>query len=88
MISFLCGRLVNPDWDDYKKLTKLIQYLCETIFMPWFSATMGLGVSGGGLRHHLLFTPTCVGIQVQPCQGHLLDYQWVLEAENGIKKLN
>ena len=26
-ISFLCGRLQNPDEDDYKKLTRLIRYL-------------------------------------------------------------
>ena len=27
VISFLCGRLQNPDEDDYKKLTQLIRYL-------------------------------------------------------------
>ena len=29
-IAFLCGRLRNPDEDDYKKLTWLMQYLCGT----------------------------------------------------------
>ena len=32
-ISFLCGQLVKPDWDDYKTLTCLIQYLHETNYM-------------------------------------------------------
>ena len=27
-ISFLCGRLHNPDEDDYKKLTRMMRYLC------------------------------------------------------------
>ena len=29
-IAFLCGRLHNPDKDDYKKLTRMIQYLGGT----------------------------------------------------------
>ena len=29
-IAFLCGRLHNPDKDDYKKLTWMIRYLCST----------------------------------------------------------
>ena len=29
-IAFLCGRLHNPDEDDYKKLTQMIRYLCGT----------------------------------------------------------
>ena len=33
VISFLCGRLLNADWNDYKKLTRLIQYLHEIIYM-------------------------------------------------------
>ena len=30
VIAFLCGRLHNPDEDDYKKLTQMMQYLCRT----------------------------------------------------------
>ena len=30
---FLCDQLNHPDWDDYKKLTCVIQYLHETIHM-------------------------------------------------------
>ena len=29
-IAFLCGQLHNPDEDDYKKLTRMIQYLHGT----------------------------------------------------------
>ena len=29
-IAFLCGRLRDPDEDDYKKLARMIQYLCGT----------------------------------------------------------
>ena len=29
-IAFLCGRLRNPDKDNYKKLTRMMQYLCGT----------------------------------------------------------
>ena len=29
-IAFLCSRLCNPDEDDYKKLTRMMQYLCGT----------------------------------------------------------
>ena len=29
-IAFLCSRLNNPDEDDYKKLTRLVHYLCGT----------------------------------------------------------
>ena len=29
-IAFLCGRLRNPDEDNYKKLTQMMQYLCGT----------------------------------------------------------
>ena len=29
-IAFLCSRLRNPDEDDYKKLTRMMQYLCGT----------------------------------------------------------
>ena len=29
-IAFLCGRLRSPDEDEYKKLTRMIQYLCGT----------------------------------------------------------
>ena len=32
-ISFLCSRLTCPDKDDYKKLTRLIRYLCHTLYM-------------------------------------------------------
>ena len=32
-ILFLCGRLVNPDCDYCKKLTHLIHYLYEAIYM-------------------------------------------------------
>ena len=30
VIAFLCGRLRNPDEDNYKKLTRMMQYLCRT----------------------------------------------------------
>ena len=33
-ISFLCGRIQNPDMDDYKKLTRVIRYLRGTIDLP------------------------------------------------------
>ena len=32
-IAFLCRRLRNPDKDDYRKLTRMMQYLCGTIGM-------------------------------------------------------
>ena len=32
-ISFLCGHLTCPDKDNYKKLTRLIQYLRHTLYM-------------------------------------------------------
>ena len=32
-ISFLCSRLNCPDEDDFKKLTRLIRYLCHTLYM-------------------------------------------------------
>ena len=32
-ISFLCSRLTCPDEDNYKKLTRLIQYLQHTLYM-------------------------------------------------------
>ena len=32
-ISFLCSRLKCPDEDDYKKLTRLIRYLRQTLFI-------------------------------------------------------
>ena len=37
-LSFLCGWLVDPDWDDYKKLTRLIQYLWETLYKTLYMA--------------------------------------------------
>ena len=49
-IAFLCSRLRNPDEDDYKKLTRMMQYLCEP--RSWFShyeQTM-TEQFGGGLR--------------------------------------
>ena len=33
VISFLCSRLTCPDKDDYKKLTRLIRYLRQTLYM-------------------------------------------------------
>jgi hypothetical protein len=33
-IAFLCGRLKQPDEDDYKKLTRLVKYLQGTIDLP------------------------------------------------------
>lgn len=33
-ISFLCGRLKNPDEDDYKKLSRVMKYLQGTIDLP------------------------------------------------------
>jgi hypothetical protein len=33
-ISFLCTRLINPDIDDYKKLTRVMKYLQGTIDLP------------------------------------------------------
>ena len=32
-ISFLCGRLTCPDEDDFKKLTRMIQYLRHALYM-------------------------------------------------------
>ena len=32
-MSLLCGQLVQPDWDDYEKLTCLIQNLQETLYV-------------------------------------------------------
>ena len=32
-ISFLCGRLHNPDEDDYKKLTRMMRYLHSTKYL-------------------------------------------------------
>ena len=42
-ISFLCSHLRDPDQDDYKKLTCLIQYLQAT-----WGLTLTLGSSGKG----------------------------------------
>ena len=33
-VSFLCTRVQNPDVDDYKKLARVIKYLCGTITLP------------------------------------------------------
>jgi hypothetical protein len=33
-VSFLCGRLTNPDQDDYKKLARVPKYLDSTVDMP------------------------------------------------------
>jgi hypothetical protein len=33
-LSFLCGRLTNPDQDDYKKLARVLKYLDSTVDMP------------------------------------------------------
>jgi hypothetical protein len=33
-ISFLCGRLKNPDQDDHKKLARVLKYLDSTVDMP------------------------------------------------------
>jgi hypothetical protein len=30
----LCGRLTNPDQDDYKKLARVLKYLDSTVDMP------------------------------------------------------
>ena len=32
-MSFICTRVKSPDEDDYKKLTRVIQYLLETIHL-------------------------------------------------------
>jgi hypothetical protein len=32
-VSFLCGRLTNPDQDDYKKLARVLKYLDSTVDM-------------------------------------------------------
>lgn len=32
-IAFLCIRVKNPDQDNYKKLARVIKYLCRTKFM-------------------------------------------------------
>ena len=33
-VSFLCSQLNRPDTDDYKKLCRVIKYLCGTIDLP------------------------------------------------------
>jgi len=32
-VAFLCSRVQYPDEDDYKKLTRVMQYLCNTKVM-------------------------------------------------------
>jgi hypothetical protein len=33
-VSFLCGRLTDPNQDDYKKLARVLKYLDSTVQMP------------------------------------------------------
>ena len=42
-VSFLCGRVQYPDEDDYKKLTRLIRYLQDTIDLPLVLSADGSG---------------------------------------------
>ena len=42
-VPFLCGWLQAPDTDDYKKLTQLIKYLCNTVDLM---LTLGADDSG------------------------------------------
>jgi hypothetical protein len=34
VVAYLCTRIACPDKDDYGKLKKLIDYLCESIYLP------------------------------------------------------
>ena len=69
MISFLYGRLVNPDWDDYKKAHEVdFDTFMKQSTWTWFSAVMVQDASIGGLMCHSQSTQTCMGTQVQPCQ--------------------
>lgn len=44
-VSFLCGRLQQPDGDDYKKLARVVKYLQATIDLPLvLSGDKGKGV--------------------------------------------
>ena len=43
-ISFLCGRLHHADTDVYKKVARVIKYLCGTIDMPLRLQGDGLGI--------------------------------------------
>ena len=52
VISFLCSCIRDPDQDDYKKPTHLIQYLHAT----WgLTGAMVRDRSNGGLMLHMLF---------------------------------
>jgi hypothetical protein len=33
-VAFLCTRVKGPDTDDYKKLTRVVRYLCGSIEVP------------------------------------------------------
>jgi hypothetical protein len=42
-VSFLCGRLQQPDEDDYKKLARVMKYLDGTVDMPLILAADASG---------------------------------------------
>ena len=52
-VSFLCSCLNKPDMDNYKKLCRLIKYLCRTLDLPLRLSWDSTGLSYGGSMLHL-----------------------------------
>ena len=74
-ISFLCSCLNCPDEDNFKKLTRLLRYICiipSTCAFCLAKTTLRECISG--LMLHTLCTRICMGTQAQPCPWEMGRY--------------